>query len=247
MTIVSPAVTAARCRPGSRGPLPARRARRTAARRRGPAVALVATGDARVTARRPSRRAPRPASRERRRRSPSAATSSCPPSFAAAALVVAVSTGGASPTLARVVRDELERLVPESYARCWRWWPRCARECAGASTPVPADRWRAAHRRPAARAGRRGAARTRRRRCSRARLGGMSAPRGRVFLVGAGPGDPAPHHGPRARAAAPGRRRRSRSPGEPGAPRRGSPGAVADLRREEPGRAACPRRRSMGS
>jgi precorrin-2 dehydrogenase/sirohydrochlorin ferrochelatase len=31
-------------------------------------------------------------------------------------LTVAVSTGGASPALARAVRDELDRLVPESYA-----------------------------------------------------------------------------------------------------------------------------------
>jgi siroheme synthase-like protein len=30
-------------------------------------------------------------------------------------LTVAVSTGGASPALARAVRDELDRLVPESY------------------------------------------------------------------------------------------------------------------------------------
>ena len=31
-------------------------------------------------------------------------------------LTVAVSTGGASPALASAVRDELERLLPESYA-----------------------------------------------------------------------------------------------------------------------------------
>jgi siroheme synthase-like protein len=57
---------------------------------------------------------------------------------------VAVSTGGASPTLARVVRDELERLVPESYGVLLEVVAAVRTGVRQRRDPVPADRWRAA-------------------------------------------------------------------------------------------------------
>ena len=55
-----------------------------------------------------------------------------------------MSTGGASPTLARVVRDELERLVPESYGLLLEVVAAVRARVRRAGTRVPADRWRAA-------------------------------------------------------------------------------------------------------
>jgi siroheme synthase-like protein len=59
-------------------------------------------------------------------------------------LTVAVSTGGASPALATVVRDELERLLPDSYAPLLEVVAAVRARVRRRAQPVPAGRWREA-------------------------------------------------------------------------------------------------------
>jgi siroheme synthase (precorrin-2 oxidase/ferrochelatase) len=59
-------------------------------------------------------------------------------------LTVAVSTGGASPALATVVRDELERLLPDSYAPLLEVVAAVCARVRRRAQPVPAGRWREA-------------------------------------------------------------------------------------------------------
>ena len=188
VTIVSPAVTErlrewieqGRCRHLAR----AYRPRDVVGR----AIALVATGDVRVTAR-VHRDARRAGVLVNAADDPERCDFFLPAVLRRGRLVVAVSTGGASPTLARVVRDELERLVPESYALLLEVVAAVRADVRQRQDPVPADRWRAAiddRLRALVAEGQVEEATA----LALDAAGGMSARRGRVFLVGAGPGDP---------------------------------------------------------
>lgn len=81
----------------------------------GRAIVLVATDDDRVTAR-VQRDARRAGVLVNAADDPARCDFFLPAVLRRGRLTVAVSTGGASPALARAVRDELEGLVPESYA-----------------------------------------------------------------------------------------------------------------------------------
>ena len=109
----------------------------------GRSIALVATGDARVTAR-VHRDARRAGVLVNAADDPERCDFFLPAVLRRGRLVVAVSTGGASPTLARVVRDELERLVPESYAVLLEVVAGVRADVRRRQGAVPADRWRAA-------------------------------------------------------------------------------------------------------
>jgi siroheme synthase-like protein len=143
VTIVSPSVTGhlrawieqGRCRHLAR----AYRPRDVVGR----AIALVATGDAQVTAR-VHRDARRAGVLVNAADDPERSDFFLPAVLRRGRLVVAVSTGGASPTLARVVRDELERLVPESYAVLLEVVAGVRADVRRRQGTVPADRWRAA-------------------------------------------------------------------------------------------------------
>jgi precorrin-2 dehydrogenase len=82
----------------------------------GRALALVATGNARVTAR-VHRDARRAGVLVNSADDPQHCDFILPAILRRGRLTVAVSTGGASPALARAVRDELERALPRSYAQ----------------------------------------------------------------------------------------------------------------------------------
>ena len=108
---------------------------------RGRTLVLAATGDARLTA-----RVHRDARRARVLVNAADDLEHCdfflPAVLRRGRLVVAVSTGGASPTLARVVRDELEPLVPESYGLLLDVVAEVRARARQGPAPVPAERWR---------------------------------------------------------------------------------------------------------
>lgn len=103
-------------------------------------------------------------------------------------LLIAISTGGAAPVLARVLREKAERLFPAAYGRIAEFMGRF-RERAQRSLPLPQRRalWEKFLDGPAERliAGDEPAAERELQRL----LEGQQAT-GEVFLVGAGPGDP---------------------------------------------------------
>ena len=109
----------------------------------GRTIALVATSDARVTVR-VHRDARRAGVLVNAADDPERCDFFLPAVLRRGRLVVAVSTGGASPTLARVVRDELEHLLPESYALLLEVVAEVRAHVRQRGAPVPADRWRAA-------------------------------------------------------------------------------------------------------
>ena len=111
-------------------------------------------------------------------------------------LVIAISTGGASPILGRMLKARLESLIPAAYGRLASSWADSAtrsprrsplRSRAGASGRrssrgrSPNGRFRATTRAAAAELARA---------IERAASENAEAPRGEVYLVGAGPGDP---------------------------------------------------------
>ena len=109
-------------------------------------------------------------------------------------VLAAVSTGGASPSLARYVRARLETLIPRSFGRLAELAASFARRSAGACPGSPtggrsgtahskarSPRWRFAGRLDDARAALRAALECR---------SAVPRPSGEVYLVGAGPGDP---------------------------------------------------------
>ena len=103
-------------------------------------------------------------------------------------LVVAVSTGGASPAAARAIREELEGYLTEEHAALVELAAEARETCAA---PAVAGSCRLARRarRPAATAHRGPALPSGPRVSGVTARVGMTAP-GRVYLVGAGPGDP---------------------------------------------------------
>jgi siroheme synthase-like protein len=143
VTIVSPLVTErlrewigqGRCRHAAREYRPRDVAGQT--------VVLVATGDARVTAR-VHRDARRAGALVNAADDPGRCDFYLPAVLRRGRLVVAVSTGGASPTVARAVRDELERLVPESYGALLEVVASVRARVRQRGSSVPADRWREA-------------------------------------------------------------------------------------------------------
>ncbi|HLF24360.1 MAG TPA: siroheme synthase CysG [Burkholderiales bacterium] len=109
-------------------------------------------------------------------------------------VVIAVSTGGAAPLLARLIRAKLETLIPTSYGRLARLVAEF-RDRAKRRIKHPAQRrrfWETVLDGPIAEqvhAGRDSAAHTALERALET-VDGNAAPRGAVYLVGAGPGDP---------------------------------------------------------
>ncbi len=108
-------------------------------------------------------------------------------------LVIAVSTGGASPVLARLMRAKLETMIPAAYGRLASLAERFRERVKQRLSDAAQRRifWENALQGPVADAmlaGREGAAETR----LEQELAGTAdaAPRGEVYLVGAGPGNP---------------------------------------------------------
>jgi siroheme synthase-like protein len=106
-------------------------------------VVLVATGDVRVAAR-VHRAARRAGVLVNAADDPAHCDFFLPAVLRRGRLVVAVSTGGASPTLARVVRDELERLVPPSYEALLDVVAAVRARVRERREHVPPERWRGA-------------------------------------------------------------------------------------------------------
>jgi len=111
-------------------------------------------------------------------------------------LVIAISTAGASPILGRILKARLETIIPSAYGRLAHLMSRF-RDEAAAAIPTQAMRlrfWESVLEGPigeAALAGDEGAAGERlAREIERARESVGDPPRGEVYLVGAGPGDP---------------------------------------------------------
>jgi len=111
-------------------------------------------------------------------------------------LVIAISTAGASPILGRMLKARLETVIPSAYGRLAHLMSRFRAEVA-AAIPTQAMRlrfWEGVLEGPigeAALAGDEDAAAERlAREIERARDGVGEPPRGEVYLVGAGPGDP---------------------------------------------------------
>ena len=109
-------------------------------------------------------------------------------------LVIAISTGGASPILGRVLKARLESLIPAAMDAWRNSWAVSQRHrqgdrLSGDAPPIPGDGAGGTVRRTGAVGRRR---RRRRRTCSA--IEGAAAEnaeaRGEVYLVGAGPGDP---------------------------------------------------------
>ena len=109
-------------------------------------------------------------------------------------VLAAVSTGGASPSLARYIRARLETLIPQSFGRLAEL-ARVSRAAVNARLPRISDRrvfWDRVFEGPIAEmafAGRIDDARAALEAALEAESGD-SAPTGEVYLVGAGPGDP---------------------------------------------------------
>ena len=107
-------------------------------------------------------------------------------------LVIGVSTGGAAPVFAQAVRGRIETLVPESFkawaqaARSWR--PEVL--SSGLDFLARRDFWRRFTRLAFARVEQPPTAHDREALLEEARAASASTARGRVTLVGAGPGDP---------------------------------------------------------
>lgn len=106
----------------------------------GRTVVLVATDDARVTAR-VQRDAGRLGVLVNAADDPTRCDFFLPAILRRGGLTVAVSTGGASPALARAVRDELERLVPESYALLLEVVAGVRAQVRRRAARVPSSRW----------------------------------------------------------------------------------------------------------
>ena len=110
-------------------------------------------------------------------------------------LVIAVSTGGASPILGRMLRARLESLIPAAYGRLADLM-RAFRARVAEAIPSPMMRrrfWEAALEGPIAEqalAGDEAAAGERLAAAIEAWSGSRASPQGEVYLVGAGPGDP---------------------------------------------------------
>lgn len=106
-------------------------------------------------------------------------------------LVVAVSTGGASPVLARLIRAKLETVIPASFGRL-AGLVGAFRDKVKARFAKPADRrvfWERVLEGPIAEMVYAGKQQDAERALEKALVKGESA-RGEVFLVGGGPGDP---------------------------------------------------------
>lgn len=106
-------------------------------------------------------------------------------------LVVAVSTGGASPVLARLIRAKLETVIPASFGRL-AGLVGAFRDKVKARFAKPADRrvfWERVLEGPIAEMVYAGKEQDAERALEKALVKGESA-RGEVFLVGGGPGDP---------------------------------------------------------
>jgi uroporphyrin-III C-methyltransferase / precorrin-2 dehydrogenase / sirohydrochlorin ferrochelatase len=111
-------------------------------------------------------------------------------------LIIAISTGGGSPILARMLRARLESLFPAAYGRVARL-AMSLRERAAEAIPSPTMRrrfWEDALEGPigefALAGDDRGAEAGLERAIEQAARKRAEAPRGEVYLVGAGPGDP---------------------------------------------------------
>jgi uroporphyrin-III C-methyltransferase / precorrin-2 dehydrogenase / sirohydrochlorin ferrochelatase len=111
-------------------------------------------------------------------------------------LIIAISTGGGSPILGRMLRARLESLIPASYGRLVRL-AMSLRERAAEAIPSPTMRrrfWEDALEGPigelALAGDDRGAEARLERAIEQAARKRAEAPRGEVYLVGAGPGDP---------------------------------------------------------
>jgi uroporphyrin-III C-methyltransferase/precorrin-2 dehydrogenase/sirohydrochlorin ferrochelatase len=110
-------------------------------------------------------------------------------------LMIAVSTGGASPILARMLRARLETLIPAAYGRLAHLMG-LFRARVAAAIPTPAMRrrfWEAVLEGPiaeAALAGNESAASAHLAREIERWGAARAVPQGEVYLVGAGPGDP---------------------------------------------------------
>jgi uroporphyrin-III C-methyltransferase/precorrin-2 dehydrogenase/sirohydrochlorin ferrochelatase len=111
-------------------------------------------------------------------------------------LIVAISTGGASPMLGRMLKARLESAIPAAYGRLAAFMGRARARVAAALATTRARRrfWERVLEGPIAEmalAGDEPAAEAAlRRELDRAARGEESAPQGEVYLVGAGPGDP---------------------------------------------------------
>jgi uroporphyrin-III C-methyltransferase / precorrin-2 dehydrogenase / sirohydrochlorin ferrochelatase len=111
-------------------------------------------------------------------------------------LVIAISTGGASPVLGRMLKARLESLIPAAYGRLARLMGGF-RPAVGKAIPSLTMRrrfWEAVLEGPIGErvlsGDDRGADAELARAIERAATEGVEAPRGEVYLVGAGPGDP---------------------------------------------------------
>jgi uroporphyrin-III C-methyltransferase/precorrin-2 dehydrogenase/sirohydrochlorin ferrochelatase len=107
-------------------------------------------------------------------------------------LVIGVSTGGAAPVFAQAVRARIETLIPASFSswvRAARTW-RPAIRASGLDFLARRDFWRRFTRRAFARLETPPTEADRDALLEETRAAGDSASRGRVTLVGAGPGDP---------------------------------------------------------
>src|SRR5262245_36303510 len=143
VTIVSPRLTEA-----LRERLAAGRCRHLAREFRpadlqGRAIVLVATDDPRVTAR-VHRAARRAGILVNAADDPERCDFFLPAVLRRGRLTIAVSTGGASPTMARAVRDELQGLVPESYAELLEVVAAVRSRLRRDRRVAPAERWRTA-------------------------------------------------------------------------------------------------------
>jgi uroporphyrin-III C-methyltransferase/precorrin-2 dehydrogenase/sirohydrochlorin ferrochelatase len=111
-------------------------------------------------------------------------------------VVIAISTEGASPVLARMLKARLESLIPAAYGRLARLTGEFRLQVANAIPSLIMRRrfWEAVLEGPIAErvlsGDDRGADAELARAIERAAAGGAEAPSGEVYLVGAGPGDP---------------------------------------------------------
>lgn len=109
-------------------------------------------------------------------------------------LVVAISTGGASPVIARRMRERIERALPHGIAALTRLAGRWRRRVAGRFADLTARRrfWERVLDGEVGRLAEGGRVRAAERALERSLAGAEAdaAPRGEAWLVGAGPGDP---------------------------------------------------------
>jgi precorrin-2 dehydrogenase len=143
VTVVSPALTDRLCEWIERGQC--RHIARAYRSRdvRGHAIVLVATGDDRVTAR-VCRDARRAGALVNAADDPERCDFFLPAIVRRGRLTVAVSTSGASPALASAVRDELEQVLPQSYAALLEVFAEVRARVRRHAGSVPAARWRRA-------------------------------------------------------------------------------------------------------